>query len=64
MSKVAVIPLSKFTTESEHKLIADMATSVERNATLSLLRDMAARQPQNSTVLQQAIVLIQQGRHA
>jgi len=38
MKRVAVIPLAKFTTEADHKLVADLATSVERAATLKLIR--------------------------
>lgn len=38
MSKVAVIPLAKFTSEADHKLVADLATSVERTAVVKYLR--------------------------
>lgn len=41
MSKVAIIPLAKFTTEADHKLAADLATSVERVATVKHLRFLA-----------------------
>lgn len=41
MSKVAVIPLAKFTSEADHKLVADLATSVERKAAVKRLRDRA-----------------------
>lgn len=41
MSKVAVIPLAKFTSEADHKLVADLATSVERTAVVKHLRKLA-----------------------
>ena len=41
MSKVAVIPLAKFTSEADHKLVADLATSVERTAAVNHLRTLA-----------------------
>lgn len=71
MSKgVVVIPLGKFTSEADHKLVSDLATSVERNATLKALRDLrdtyqgsnpwgkAARE-----ALSISIETIEQGRH-
>lgn len=64
MSKVAVIPLAKFTSEADHKLVADLATSVERNATLKMLREMADRQHGFARgVLLTAITRIEKSEH-
>lgn len=41
MKRVAVIPLAKFTSEPDTQLIADLATSVERAATVKHLRKLA-----------------------
>ena len=41
MTKVAVIPLAKFTSEPDTQLIADLATSVERVAAIKYLRKLA-----------------------
>lgn len=67
MSKgIAVIPLAKFTSEADHKLVADLATSVERAAVAAYLRRMAETSVGPASV-DRALKLhanaIEQGKH-
>lgn len=66
MSKVAVIPLAKFTTEADHKLVADLATSVERSAVVKYLKAEQAkceRMAQKWWTLDYLINDIKRGEH-
>lgn len=66
MSKgIAVIPLAKFTSEADHKLVADLATSVERNATLALLKKLGGETKNivARKLLKQARDTIEAGKH-
>ena len=64
MTKVAVIPLAKFTSEPDTQLIADLATSVERRAVIKHLIKMAHECPVfGGGFLRDAADAIEKGEH-